>query len=597
MKTTLPQSLDEKTKKNVLLWLEGNYDEETKTTIRSLLKTDLQKIIDSFYTNLSFGTGGLRGIMGVGTNRMNQYTIAAATQGLANYLKKSVPPGERPSVVIGFDSRKNSSLFAEHAAQVLAANEIVVFLYQEIRPVPLVSFGCRYKKCSAGIMITASHNPPMYNGYKVYWNDGAQVLPPHDQGIIEEVNKIMDNPEIKVADPSSSLIHRIDGEVDKAYIKAASSLQHYPEENQRSGRTLSVVYSNLHGTGITLVPRILASWGFTNLSLVEEQNEPDGAFPTVTSPNPEEHQAMALGVKKLIQSGADIFLATDPDGDRIGVAVNHRGSAVLLNGNEVAAICVAHICKALTLQDRLPKKGAFIKTIVTTELFKTIAESYNTFCFDVLTGFKYIAQLIDQWEKDPNNGYQHLFSGEESYGYLLGTLTRDKDAIISCALLCEIALHAKLQNKDLVDILHDIYRTHGIYRESLLSVNFEEGKTGKKQMSKGMEQLRKHPPKTLGNLTVRVIEDYDTSLRLELDSGKISTLTLPRSNVLLFWLSNGTKLVVRPSGTEPKIKLYAGVVDKEWQENSMNLQNAIAHSDQQAHQLLQELKKLLQIDY
>lgn len=579
---------DAVTKRNIDTWLNGDFDPETKQTIQHLYKENPQELVDAFYTNLSFGTGGLRGLMGVGTNRMNTYTVSAATQGLANYLLKSKPASEL-SVIIGFDSRNNSRAFSEDAAKVLAANGITVFLFSYLRPTPLVSYALRKKKCSAGIVITASHNPPEYNGYKVYWSDGAQILPPHDKGIIQEVENIHNLSQIKTTELSNPLIHFVDHKIDQEYRKDTFGLQMYPEDNKAHGKELSVVFSNLHGTGITMVPGQIDGWGFKTIHYVEEQLMPNGKFPTVSYPNPEEPEALELGIKLMLKLDADLLIATDPDTDRVGVAVNHRGKAEILNGNQIACLCVAHVCEALTKQKRMPGNAAFIKTIATTELFKAIVESYHKPCFDVLTGFKYVAELINQWEDDPK-GYQFIFGGEESYGYLLGTMARDKDAIISSALICEMALQAKLKKKTLVDLLHDIFRQYGIYTEKLLSVKFPETKEGKERMAKGVAYLQNNPPKTFAGVSVDTLEDYKRSVRTDLKTGQTTPIALPKTNCLVFWLSDGSKLMVRPSGTEPKIKIYCGIVTKQVGSIEEAIQKGNAHADL----LMTELKKQLE---
>lgn len=389
-------SFDPQTQHNIDQWLQGRYGEKTKQQVRALIRDDPQGAIDAFYTTLSFGTGGLRGIVGVGTNRMNPYTVMTATQGLANYLKQQVLGV--PSVLIGYDSRLESPQFAHEAAQVLAANGINVYLYRHLRPTPLVSFGCRARHCSAAIMITASHNPPYYNGYKVYWSDGGQVLPPHDQGIIDEVNRIGSLEEIRTGPLTSSLIQWIDEEIDEEYLRVTDSLPLYAEQNHTKGAELKVVYSNLHGTGITMVPKILTRWGFTNVTFVKAQQEPDGAFPTVKSANPEERAALQLGIDTLLACNGDILMATDPDADRVGVAVRHGGDVQLLTGNQVAAICLEHICAGMEFQPRRPARPACVKTIVTTPLFRAIADHHDVACFDVLPGFKYISAKIHEWE-------------------------------------------------------------------------------------------------------------------------------------------------------------------------------------------------------
>lgn len=581
--------LDSTTQKNVDLWLNGDYDEDTKASIRHLLRENPQEIINAFYTHLTFGTGGLRGLMGVGCNRINLYTIKAATQGLANYIKKQPKPKHGYAVFIGYDSRFQSREFAEASAKVLAGNGIHVYLCNELRPTPLVSFGCRWKQCSAAIVITASHNPPEYNGYKVYWSDGGQVLPPHDKGIIQEVNAITDLGMIQEGDTlQHPLIEEVVNEVDEAYLQNLESLQHYPQENRAHGSELKVVYTSLHGTGITLMPQALSRWGFSNVILVKEQAAPDGNFTTVESPNPEEESALALGISALEKVNGDILIATDPDADRLGVAIRHQNQVHLLNGNQIACLCLHHICEALSRNNALPERAAFMKTIGTTELFQAIADAYHRPCFNVLTGFKYIAGKMHEWDQDPQ-GYQFIFGGEESYGYLLGTQTRDKDAIISGALICEVALHAKLQGKTLIDLLHDLYRKYGVYVEKLVSLSFEESKSGKEQMQLGMKRLRSQPPKTLAGIEVIALEDYQSLVRTEIKTGKQERLTLPTSNVLLFWLEDGSKVMVRPSGTEPKIKLYCGVVIKQMHD----LAKAIKKCEERAEALLSAMNELL----
>jgi len=582
-------TIDPITEQHISEWLNGPYDDETKATIKKLLIENPKEIIDAFYTTLSFGTGGLRGLMGVGTNRMNSYTVSRATQGLANYLKKESKADTPLSVFIGYDSRHHSKSFAESAARVLAANGIHVYLCPEIRPTPFVSFGCRYKHCSAAIMVTASHNPKEYNGYKVYWNDGAQVLPPHDVGIIDEVNKITKLEQVKlVSTIHNSHIEYVDLSLDTAYLEAIKNLQLYPEKNKTHGDKIKVVYTSLHGTGITLAPRAFADCGFINISYVEKQCIPDGDFPTLKSPNPEEKLALKLGIELLEKIEGDLLIATDPDADRVGVAVRHLGEVVILNGNQVACILLYHICEALIATNKMAENAAFIKTIVTTELFKEIANSYNKECFDVLTGFKYIAEKIREWEST-ENGPQYIFGGEESYGYLFGTIVRDKDAISTATLIVEAALQAKLQEKTLVDLLHEIYKKFGVFVENLISVKFDETKLGKEQMQKGMENIEKNPPKIINGIAVISLENYAKSTKTDLTTGKVEKLVLPQSDVLIFRLEDGSKLIVRPSGTEPKIKIYGGVVVKEFE----NIESAFKEGQKKVETLLDALKKCM----
>lgn len=581
--------IDQEIQKRIDTWLNGAYDEETKSTIKKLLVENEKELIDAFYTNLSFGTGGLRGLMGVGTNRMNQYTVKAATQGLANYIKKQPKTNQKSSVFISYDSRHNSKLFAEESAKVLAGNGLHVYLTEEIRPTPYVSFGCRFKQCQAAIMITASHNPKEYNGYKVYWNDGAQVLPPHDVGIIDEVNLITSLDQIRQA-PSSNDPHieYVLNHVDEAYLHEITKLPLYPKQNLEKGDQLNIIYTSLHGTGITLIPKAFDLCGFKNVAYVEKQCIPDGDFPTLKSPNPEEKAALQLGLDLLEKINGDILIATDPDADRVGIAVKHKNDVVILNGNQIACMLLDHIIKGLNANGQMPKKAAFIKTIVTTELFKEIVKSSQKECVDVLTGFKYIAEKIREWET-VEDGPKYIFGAEESYGYLYGTIVRDKDAISTSLILAEMALSLKLEGKTLVDKLNDIYKTHGLFVEGLLSVKFEETKEGKEMMQKGMDKLEKNPPKSINGSAVILLENYAKSLSIDIKTGKESVLTLPKSDVLIFWLEDGSKLIVRPSGTEPKIKIYGGVVNKKFD----NMEVALVQAKDKVNLLLAALEKEL----
>lgn len=589
--------IDKETQKNIDLWLKGDYDDASKNEIRRLQRENPEELLDAFYTHLNFGTGGLRGIMGVGTNRMNAYNVRAATQGLANYILKQTPKANKHSVVISYDCRLHSREFAEEAAKVLAANNIEVFLYKELRPVALASFGVLYKHCTAGIMVTASHNPPKYNGYKVYWSHGGQVLPPHDKGIIDEVNKITANKMVKkVEQLSHPLIHEVDGEIDAAFIDAIRPLQMHPGDNKSKGKELHVVYTSLHGAGITMVPRALNDWGFTNQTIVDEQKTPDGNFPTLKNPNPEEPEAMRLGIKKLQAVKGDLLLATDPDTDRLGVVVMHNHEPFFFNGNETVCLLAEHLCRSMEVTHSKPPKPMFIKTIVTTELFRKIVEHHGATCLDVLTGFKYIGEKISQWEEDKVNHvtpHHFIFGGEESYGCLLGTQVRDKDAIVTAACVCEAALQMKLQNKTLVDLLYEIYLKYGVYREKLLSLTFE-GKEGVDKMHAMMLHLRQNPPTSIDGIPVVTLEDYLSRTTLHLATGNKEPIILPKSDVLRFWLEDDTKIVVRPSGTEPKIKLYGGIRDRHHHPASEKaLIQAIQACDKRLDEILLTTKKLL----
>lgn len=564
------------TRENIENWLQGSYDTHSKSEIRRMMEESPEQVVDAFYTKLSFGTGGMRGIVGVGTNRLNSYTIMAAAQGVANYLNKQ---GGSHSVCIGYDSRTHSKAFAETAANVLSGNGIHTYLFKELRPTPLISFCCRFKRCSAAIMVTASHNPPEYNGFKVYYKDGGQVVPPHDKGIVAEVNKITDLSQIE---SNSSLVELIGSELDEEYTKAIHSYQCYANANKKYGKELKVVYTSLHGTGITLIPKVLQSWGFC-CHLVAEQCLVDGSFPTVKIPNPEERSALKMGIETLTDVQGDILIATDPDADRLAVAVNHRGEIELLTGNQTASICLEHLLKSR--HKSLPQRSAAIKTIVTTELFRKVAEAYGVRCFDVLTGFKYIAELIHEWEQS-DDGFHFLYGAEESYGYLLGDKVRDKDAVISAALICEVALQAKKEGITLIDLLHRLYQKYGVYREMLTSLYFGEGKSNRERMDRAMEELRKNPPKAIYGIPVIATEDYQNSLRT--DSFGKKTISLPTSDVYAFYLQDESKLVVRPSGTEPKIKLYSSVCKPSL---SSCHNSVIAECDHLADQLLKELAK------
>ncbi|MBF5059762.1 phospho-sugar mutase [Candidatus Neptunochlamydia vexilliferae] len=520
-------------------WLKAPYDEETQKEVQALLEGDPAALIDAFYTTVAFGTGGMRAVMGAGTNRLNKYTIRNATQGLANYILSQKVA--HPKVFISYDSRINSRLFAEETARVLAGNGIEVFITKELRPTPFVSFGCRYHGCTAAVMITASHNPPEYNGYKVYWSDGAQVVPPHDKGIMAEVDKIKHPDQIKLVPFGHSLIHQEGKDDDEAYYAALMPLQNHPETNQKEGNTLKIIYSPLHGCGITTAPEGLKRWGFTNISHVEAQKVPDSTFPTAHSPNPEQEEALHLGIDQLVKEEGDLFIATDPDADRMGVVALHEGKPVILSGNQIASLCLHYLCTTKSL----PKNSASLTTIVTTELFKSIAESFNVTHFEVLTGFKYIGEKIHEWEQ--SGAHAFLFGAEESLGFLYGTHSRDKDATIAACLVSEMALQLKKQGKTLVDQLNELYKTYGPFLEKQLSVPFGGGQKGMETMKKLMEALRQNPPKEISGDKVIEVEDYLT--------GK-TKIPLPKSNVLVFRTEDQSKFIIRPSGTEPKIKIY-----------------------------------------
>ncbi|PPL01658.1 phosphoglucomutase [Parapedobacter indicus] len=535
------------------VWLRAPYDEATIAAVKELFDTQqYTELTDSFYKDLEFGTGGLRGIMGVGTNRMNKYTIGRATQGLSNYLLKTYA-GQTIKVAISFDSRNNSQSFARLVADVFSANGIQVYLFSELRPTPHLSFAVRHLSCQAGVMLTASHNPKEYNGYKAYWNDGGQLVPPHDKNVIKEVYAIEGPDEIKFT-PNEANIHLLGKEMDDAYLNAIEALTIRPETVARQ-KDLKIVYSPIHGTGVTLVPPALQRWGFVNVHVVEAQAEPDGNFPTVIYPNPEEEEAMSLAVNAGERIGADVIFATDPDADRVGAAVkNSRGEYQLLNGNQIGSLLVNYVLSAKKEQGDLRPDDYVVKTIVTTSLIADIAKQYGVTYYDTLTGFKYIGELITS----KNGQGRFLVGGEESYGYLVGELVRDKDAVVSAVFIAEMAAYYKDQGKTLFDALIDLYVQHGYYKEKLISLT-KKGKAGAEEIKAMMERLRSNPPQTLGGIDVAEIKDYESSESYNLKTGKREVINLPKSDVLQFITVDGDVISARPSGTEPKIKFYCSV--------------------------------------
>lgn len=547
------ENIDQNVLKRAQAWLDGNFDEETKAQVKKLVKEDPVTLTDAFYRDLEFGTGGLRGIMGVGTNRMNKYTVGMATQGLANYLKKMFPEIAPISMAISHDSRNNSRYFAQISAEVLAANGFKVFLFDDLRPTPELSFAIRYLGCQSGIMLTASHNPKEYNGYKAYWDDGAQMIAPHDKNVIKEVQKITSVDQVKWRS-NPELIIPIGKEIDEAYLGQVLTLRLSPEAIARQ-KDLKIVYTPLHGTGRTMIPEILKRFGFTNVIVVEEQASADGNFPTVHSPNPEEHEALNMAIQRAEKEDADLVMATDPDADRVGIAVKDpSGKFILLNGNQTAALLFYYILNRWKELGRYSGKEYIIKTIVTTELLRDIAQSFSLEYIDVLTGFKYIADIIRQQEGLKT----FIVGGEESYGYLVGDFVRDKDAVSACAMIAETAAWVADQGKTLFDLLIEIYMTYSFYKESLLSVT-KKGKAGAEEIQQMMVNYRKHPMKSINNIKVTAIKDYLTLEEKNLETGTTTPILLPASNVLQFILEDGSVISVRPSGTEPKIKYYFGV--------------------------------------
>ncbi|GGG78595.1 phosphoglucomutase [Parapedobacter pyrenivorans] len=534
-------------------WMRTPYDEETIKSVKQLFDSEqYTELTDSFYKDLEFGTGGLRGIMGVGTNRMNKYTIGRATQGLSNYLLKTYP-GQEVKAAISYDSRNNSKAFARLVADVFSANGIKVYLFAELRPTPHLSFAVRHLQCQAGVMLTASHNPKEYNGYKAYWNDGGQLVPPHDKNVIKEVYAIEAPNEINFG-PVAENITLLGKELDDAYLDAIAKLTLRPDVVSRQN-DLKIVFSPIHGTGVTLVPPALQRWGFTNVHVVEAQATPDGNFPTVVYPNPEEEEAMSLAVQDGQRIGADVLFATDPDADRVGAATkNTQGEYQLLNGNQIGSLLVNYVLSAKKEQGDLRPDDYVVKTIVTTNLIAEIAKQYGVTYYDTLTGFKYIGELITG--KDGQGRF--LVGGEESYGYLVGELVRDKDAVVSAVFIAEMTAYYKDQGKSLFDALIDLYVQHGYYKEKLVSLT-KTGKAGAEEIKAMMERLRSNPPQTLGGIDVAEIKDYERSESYNLKTGERSVINLPKSDVLQFITVDGDVISARPSGTEPKIKFYCSV--------------------------------------
>ena len=534
-------------------WLKGNFDEETKKQVQYLIDNDPKGMTDAFYRDLEFGTGGLRGVMGAGTNRMNRYTVAMATQGLVNYLKQMFPNANPIKAAIGFDSRNNSKEFAQITANVFSANGVKVFLFEVLHPTPLLSFAVRHLQCHSGVVITASHNPKEYNGYKVYWNDGGQLVNPHDTNVITEVEKIKSIDDVKM-EPVKENIEIIGEEIDKAYLEKVKQLSLNPEMNQSFSK-LKIVYTPIHGSGVYLVPKALKDFGFTNVIPVVEQNVLDGNFPTVKSPNPEEPATLELALKKAKETDADLLLGTDPDADRVGVAIkNDKGEFILLNGNQTASLLIFYLLNAWNEKGMFTGMEYIVKTIVTSELLKDIADSFKVESIDVLTGFKYIAEVI----LDNEGKKKFIGGGEESYGYLVGDFVRDKDAVISCCMIAETAAWAAAKGKTLFQLLIDIYTQFGFYKETLISLT-RKGKDGADEIKQMMIDYRNTPPKVINGINVVRIKDYLLLKNKDILNNIETDISLQKSDVLQFYLGDGSKITVRPSGTEPKIKFYFGV--------------------------------------
>ncbi|WP_339815349.1 phospho-sugar mutase [uncultured Imperialibacter sp.] len=548
-------------------WLSSkNLDDAARKEVEAMIaSTDKSKLVECFYRDLEFGTGGLRGIMGTGSNRINKYTIGMATQGLANYLKKTYP-GKQVKVAIAHDSRNNSPFFAQTTADVFSANGFKVYFFDELRPTPELSFAIRHLGCQSGVVITASHNPKEYNGYKAYWNDGAQMIAPHDKNTITEVGNIKSIDDVKFT-PNNSLIEKISKEVDEPYLEAIKAGSLSPDIIKRQ-KNLKIVFSPIHGTGITLVPEILKRMGFENVTIVDEQATPDGNFPTVVYPNPEEAEAMSIALKKAKAIDADLVMATDPDADRVGIAVkNDKGEFQLLNGNQTGALLVYYLLEQWKNNGKLDGKQFVVKTIVTTDLIAKIADGYKVKCYETLTGFKFIAALIRELEGKET----FIGGGEESYGYLIGDAVRDKDAIASCAFIAEMTAFAKDKGMSLFQMLNEMYLKFGYYKEHLISLT-KKGIKGQEEIKQMMDDLRANPPKTINGSKLLKLADYTLLEERDFVTGKTSKLDYPKSDVMQFFTEDGSKISARPSGTEPKIKFYFSVTTPV--KNAEELKNA-----------------------
>ncbi|WP_298526333.1 phospho-sugar mutase [uncultured Christiangramia sp.] len=531
-------------------WLTDIFDADTKTEINRLINADPGELEESFYKNAEFGTGGMRGVMGVGTNRINKYTLGKNTQGLSDYLKKSFP-GEQVKVAIAYDCRHNSDTLAKVVADVFSANDIKVYLFSELRPTPELSFAVKELECHCGIVLTASHNPPEYNGYKVYWQDGGQLVPPQDKEVIEIINNL-DYTEVKF-EANESLIEKIDKKIDDSFAKASVENGSF-DTSAIAKSDLKVVFTSLHGTSITMVPEVLEKAGFSNVHIVEEQREPDGNFPTVKSPNPEEPEALKMALEKAEEINADIVIGTDPDCDRLGVAVRDLdGKMVLLNGNQTMLVMTWFLLEEWKKQDKIKGSEFVASTIVSTPMMKNLTESYGVEYIEVLTGFKWIAKLI---KDHPEMNF--IGGGEESFGYMVGDFVRDKDAVTATLLACEIAAKMKAEGKSFYQKLLELYTEHGLFREELISL-VKKGIKGEQEIKQMLVDLRENPWEEIDGEKVVLVEDYHASTAKNVLERKESVIDIPKSNVLIYYTENGTKIAARPSGTEPKIKFYISV--------------------------------------
>jgi phosphoglucomutase len=534
-------------------WLAPEFDEATRSQVQQMLDHDPEMLTESFYRSLEFGTGGMRGIMGAGTNRMNIYVIGMATQGLCNYVKMNFPGRNDLKIAIAYDSRNNSRLYAETTAKVVSANGIHAYLFDSLRPTPELSFSIRHLGCQSGVVVTASHNPKEYNGYKVYWDDGGQVIAPHDEDIVKEVEKISSLRDVHF-EGNPGLIHSIGAEIDEAYLDCLAGLSLNPELNRKHG-DIKIVYTPIHGSGVTLVPAILKRFGFRNIINVPEQDIPDGNFPTVASPNPEEKAALNLAIEKAMETGAELVMASDPDADRVGIAVRKPdGSFKLLNGNQTGSILIYYLLSNHASKGMLKGNEFIARTVVTTPLFADIAREFGVKTYEVLTGFKFIADIIRRKEVSE----VFIGGGEESYGFMTGSFVRDKDAVSSCAMIAETAAWAKEQGLTLLDLLESIYVRYGLYKEHLVSI-VRKGKSGVELINAMMERLRSEPPESLGGSDVVTVNDFLKSQSFDMISHLQFDINLPKSNVLQYVTADGSIISARPSGTEPKIKFYFSV--------------------------------------
>lgn len=546
-------TIDQATNNRIQQWLSAEYDPETVAQVQKLVDDNEEtELIDSFYKELEFGTGGLRGVMGVGSNRMNKYTIGKATQGLANYLKKQFPD-QAIKVAVSYDSRNNSQKFGHLVADVFSANGIHVYLFEELRPTPVLSFAVRHFDCQGGVMLTASHNPKEYNGYKAYWNDGGQLVAPHDKNVINEVNAISSVTAIKF-DREDDNITLVGEDFDQLYIDANKQLSIHPDAVAAQG-DLKIVFSSIHGTGITIVPKMLDAWGFKNVHVVEEQATPDGNFPTVVYPNPEEEEAMSMAKRKGQEIDADVVMATDPDADRVGLAVkNQEGEMQLLNGNQIGSLLIYYVLSSKKENGTLQDNDFIVKTIVTSNLMTDISDSFSVKNYETLTGFKFIGEVMTRVQEQEN----YLVGGEESYGFLVGDLVRDKDAVNACVFIAEMAAYFKNQGKTVFDVLLELYEQYGFYQEKLISLT-KKGKAGAEEIKQMMADLRANAPQSLGGVQVKEIRDYEHGVATVLATNTTTTIDLPKSDVLQFITVDGDVISARPSGTEPKIKFYCSV--------------------------------------